>query len=291
MHIALATYSGLPDWEVDDQPLHAALEERGHTLVQPAWDDPKVDWPSFDMLLPRTTWNYHLAHESFIAWLTAMDTVTCLMNPLPLLLWNLDKQYLAELEQHCAPVIPTSWLQKGTVVDLATACRADELMHAMVKPSIASTAYGSLHFNTREPEEILQAQAHLDTMLTNHDMLLQPYYRHVEEHGEFSLIFIDGQFSHGVQKIPAEGDYRVQDDFGASDVPWNPDRSQIDASSILLSRLPHHPLYARCDYLIDDKGEMKLVELELIEPSLFFRHDSTAARRLVSAIEQRACIS
>src|SRR5213079_2799779 len=127
------------------------------------------------------------------------------------------------------------------------------------------------------------AQRHADRLLANEDLMLQPYLSRVETDGELSAIFIDGRLTHGVRKVPVPGDYRVQDDFGAKDFAIAfPDvalaQRVVDAAAIG-TRL----LYARADFIDSDHG-LQLTELELVEPSLFFRHGPHAADALADAI-------
>ena len=117
--------------------------------------------------------------------------------------------------------------------------------------------------------------------------MLQPYIHDVESIGERSLIYFNGVWSHGVRKVPVPGDYRVQDDYGAADMPWEPPEEWRAQCEVLLDSLPVTPLYARCDFLSGPEGEPWLVELELIEPSLFFRHDPESPQRFAEAILDR----
>src|SRR5690606_5775203 len=117
--------------------------------------------------------------------------------------------------------------------------------------------------------------------------LLQPFLARGLEAGEVSAIFVDGEFSHGVRKTPVPGDYRVQDDYGARDEPWQPTPAEMELCRQILGVIPLPWLSARVDLLRDDHGRLVLTELELIEPSLFFRHDATAADRLAEALVRR----
>ena len=116
--------------------------------------------------------------------------------------------------------------------------------------------------------------------------MIQPYLRSVESEGELSAIFVDGEFTHGVQKIPVKGDYRVQDDFGAEDRPYSFTQEEIHSMKTIFNHVPDGDslLYARVDYLRADDGTLLLNELELIEPSMFFRHSVEAAIKFANAI-------
>lgn len=291
LYVALVTCKTLPDWEVDDQPLFRELQARGIRLAHPCWDDPQVQWGAFDLVIPRTTWDYQGRFSEFSAWLRQVDRQSILLNPLSIIEWNLNKQYLRDLNVETPPTI---WLDQwegvhhGEPPQIKKLCETQGWTSGFLKPTIGANSWGTFRFNLHSPEELKQAQSHLEAWLTKGDMILQPYYESVETEGEFSLIFFDHSFSHAVQKIPVPGDYKVQDDYGATDVPWRAPQEWIEAGERALEGLRKTTLYARCDFLKGDRGQPQLIELELIEPSLFFRHDAQAAERLSDAIMRRA---
>ena len=286
MRIALATCANLPDWEVDDKPLHAALIERGVDIVHPAWSDADFDWHSCDACLIRTTWDYQEHHEAFVAWAARVANQTRLFNPFELIRWNTDKHYLRDLESRGVSIVETIWLETGAEVDLKSVLSERGWDKAFLKPVIGSTARETLRFDATD-EGITLATRHLDRLLAGESMMLQPYLATVETEGELSVILIDGQVSHCVRKIPVPGDYRVQDDFGASDEPVELSASDLDLARSIVAKVDCPWLYARVDFLRDNNGALRLSELEMVEPSLFFRHSPTAAARLADALCRR----
>lgn len=288
MRIALATCSNLPDWEVDDKPLHAALVERGVEVVQPVWSDFDFDWRGCDACLIRTTWDYQDHHEAFIAWAARVATQTRLFNPFELIRWNTDKHYLRDLESRGVSIIETVWLETGAQVDLNRVLAERGWDKAFLKPVIGSTARETLRFDATD-DSIEQATRHLDRLLAGESMMLQPYLSSVETEGELSVILIGGQVTHCVRKIPVPGDYRVQDDFGASDEPIQLSASDLDLARSIVAKVDWPWLYARVDFLRDRDGQLKLSELEMVEPSLFFRHSPTAADQLADALCRKLC--
>ena len=99
-----------------------------------------------------------------------------------------------------------------------------------------------------------------------------PFSESIYEKGEFSVLLWDGAFSHGVRKIPVPGDFRAQDDFGASDEPWEPPAEVIAIAIKAVNVAPGGWSYGRVDFLNDDELGWRIIELEMLEPSLFFRH-------------------
>jgi hypothetical protein len=167
-----------------------------------------------------------------------------------------------------------------------------------LKPVVGANAWLTHRF-AADPSGCARAAAHL--LATPRDMMLQPYLERVETVGELSLIWVArrvpsgvgsraGRFTHAVQKVPARGDYRVQEDWGARDLPWSPDaraleiaHAAIDAAERNLFSL----LYARVDLLEPSPGEYVVNELELVEPAMFFRHSPAAAEALAEAMLAR----
>jgi glutathione synthase/RimK-type ligase-like ATP-grasp enzyme len=276
--VALVTCSNPPVWEADDKPLIASLESRGLRVSTPSWTD-VIDWDAFDATIIRTTWDYHLQIESFLRW---AQRVPKLHNNISIIKWNTHKSYLLELHKLGVAIAPTVWIQLGEVTDISKIMVALNADRGFIKPVIGACASDTFRFNDdqhKEAQAFLDARRHLE-------MMVQPYLQRVETEGELSAIYIDGVFTHGVQKIPVQGDYRVQDDFGATDHPYTFDDTELETMKTVLSLVPHSEdlLYARIDFLRSDDGQLVLNELELVEPSLFFRHSTDAVEQFSEAI-------
>lgn len=282
MKIALATCAELPGWEVDDQPLIESLQSKGATVAFPIWNDAHVNWEQFDITVIRTTWDYHLKKNEFVAW---CNSVPRLFNNAAIVSWNTHKSYLRELSKQGVAIAPTVWIDTGEKIDAARTMEQFKTDRGFIKPQVGACASDTLRFTL---DNVKEAQVFLDSQL-HQDMMMQPYIASVETEGELSAIFIDGTLSHGVQKIPVAGDYRVQDDFGASDMPYTFTKSEVREMNKTLLAVPDNAslLYARFDYLRSDEGTLLLNELELVEPSLFFRHSEESASLLADAIIKR----
>ncbi len=298
MRLALATCSNLPTWEVDDRPLHEALVRRSAELHRPAWDDPTIDWAAFDLVLIRTTWDYQEKRDRFVDWAFRTAALTGLCNPAPVVAWNTHKRYLRELQTHGVPIAPTLWLDRGSRPDLGRLLAERGWRRGFLKPCVGATARETLRFEA-DPPGIQHAQAHAERLLPHEDLMLQPYLPAVESRGEWSAVFFGGAFSHAVRKVPVPGDYRVQDDFGAHDEVYAPSQAERElaerTAALLHDRRGPCPgadgtplLYARTDFLWDDQGDCVLTELEVVEPSLFFRHAPGAADHLAALVLERA---
>lgn len=290
MRLALATCSNLPDWECDDAPFHAALRERGVAFEELPWDRSDVDWSAFDACLIRTTWDYQDRPAAFARWIDETSRFTRLINPAPVVRWNSHKGYLRELEEDGLRLAPTEWLMRGDSVNVRELLADRGWKRAFLKPLVGANSRETLRFTSQTARE---AQSMLDRLLRNEDVVCQPYLESVETLGELSLLWFGGEYSHGVRKIPVAGDYRVQDDFGASDEPYEPDGELRAFGEAILAAVERRnpddePLaYARIDFLLDDDGCPCLNEVELIEPSLFFRHSQDAAGKLADVLVRR----
>jgi len=295
--LALATRSDLPTWEVDDRHLHRELASRGVAFEQPVWDDPAIDWRRFDAVLIRSTWDYQDKRPAFLAWSERVAAVTRLHNPARVVAWNTHKHYLRDLAAAGVPLAPTVWFPRGRAVDLAGLVGASGWREAFLKPCVGATARETLRFPATAAG-IEKAQAHVDRLLPREDLMLQPFLASVMVRGEWSAIFVDGVITHCVRKIPVAGDYRVQDDFGARDEPYRPTAAERSLASttmeVIRSCAGPCPgadgkplLYGRTDFLWADDGSCVLTELELVEPSLFFRHSPAAAGTLADALLRR----
>lgn len=289
MRIALASCNDLPDWEVDDRPLHATLRARGVDLHVLPWDAPDVAWHTFDAVLVRTTWDYQERPGAFLAWADRVGPR--LHNPAAVIRWNLDKRYLRALAAEGVPLAPTVWLERGEAVDLGAVLDARGWSTGFLKPVVGASARATHRFGR---EAAAAAAAWLAPVLAQEAMMLQPYLPAVEGFGEVSAICIEGEEAHWVRKVPVPGDYRVQDDHGASDEPFAPsDADRALAQRVLQAArrvlgLDAPLLYARVDLLRDAAGDWVVTELELVEPSLFFRHGAATADILADALLRRA---
>ena len=283
MKIAIATRHNLPDWEQDDQPFFRALENIGIEYDLVPWDSNTL-WNEYALCLIRTTWDYQERFSEFIQWIKTVSQQTQLANPQSVILWNSHKRYLRELEENGLQIAPSVWLEAGQSYDIASIMEKMGWQRGFIKPLIGANARECCRFDSSKTE-LAKAQAHIDRLTTNEALVLQPYLATVETFGETSGIFFNNQLSHGTRKVPKQDDFRVQDDYGAKDYPYQLSQAEISLAQKALqyvcdNYLPPEQdalLYARVDFLHGPNGQVYLNELELIEPSLFFRHGKESA--------------
>jgi hypothetical protein len=279
--VALATYRDLPQLNEDDRLLQSALGALGIDAAPAVWDSAEERWGDYQAVLVRSCWDYHRRLDEFLAWVAVLEQAgPAVWNPVPLLRWNSHKRYLRDVAARGVPVVPTRWLGRGEQVGLAALLAELGWNDAVVKPAVSASAFGTWRTS---PATAAGDQARLDRLISDGDVMVQPLVAAVAAPGEWSLVFLGGQFSHAVLKRPAAGDYRVQWEFGGSAVSAAPGAHLIAAAERALAAAPGEPLYARVDG-VEEGGELVLMELELIEPHLFFGWSTAAAARLAAAL-------
>jgi glutathione synthase/RimK-type ligase-like ATP-grasp enzyme len=284
MDIALLTYADAPALPPDDQLLLAPLRARGLTPHPVVWNDPAVDWSRFRLGVVRAVWDYFLEPAAFASWLERVEHRTELLNSPALLRWNAHKAYLVELAGRGVPVTPTALVRRGTPTSLSSLVAERGWADVVVKPAVSGAGRLTRHF---VPGALAgEGQAHLEAVLAEGDALVQPFLSALQERGERSYLFIDGVFSHAVERPPTMGATGGVPD-GEAMVP-RPD--ELALATRVLEVVPTRTLYARVDVASGPDGAPVLQELEVIEPRLFLRQGPGSAERLADAIARRVAL-
>jgi len=282
--VGFATSRRFAELVADDQLAVRRLRALGADVRSIVWTDEVARLDGCALIIVRSCWDYHLMPGRFHEWTRAVEAGGArVWNPPAMIAWNIDKTYLRVLAAAGVLVPETLWLDRGERCDLPALLSARGWIRAVVKPAISATAWRT--FVTR-PETARSDQAALDEVLTETGALVQRFVDEIESEGELSLVFFDGAFSHAVMKRPTRGDFRVQEDFGGSSEARVPSPAIVEAASYALRQVPGAPLYARVDGVVVE-GAFTLMEMELIEPSLFLGSDERAADRFAQAILRR----
>jgi hypothetical protein len=280
--VYLVTYSELPELADDDRLLLDELRILGVRAMPAVWDDPAVDWSAARVAVVRSTWDYHLRHKQFLEWVERAGALTDLFNPPDTVRWNGHKGYLLDLEVKGVPIVPTVWLAAGSDASLAEIMSGRGWARAVVKPAVSASGYETWQVRA---ENTFKAQRRLDLLLVERDMMVQPFMPSVENPGERSLMFVEGQHTHTVRRsAPFEAGVGEM----AEARPVEADADEVALAYKVLHVAGKLTLYARVDLARDEEGTSRLMELELIEPSLFLGHAPPAARMLAAAIARRA---
>ena len=256
-----------PDYEEKWQPAFArkaaALTAAG-LLVEPrVWTDPG-DLAAHELILPLFAWGYQ---RDVARWYDLLDRIEAealpVANPLRVLRWNSDKAYLTDMAEKGVAVVLTVDVAALDAATLADARKALGVEEVVIKPAISGGADGTHRIAADGP---IPADA------LGQRRLVQPLMPGILTEGEFSLFFFGGRFSHAIVKRPAAGDFRVQEQFGGRETVWEASDAARTLAAMALAAAPVPPVYARVDMVGDAAGRLHVMELELIEPSLFLHH-------------------
>ena len=249
-----------------------------------AWED---GWLHADprVALISSTWNYQEHPEKFLGWLmTDSMSNLKLLNDLSLVQWNMHKQYLIELKNANINIPDTYILSSIELLSEARWRNIFQTKSAIIKPAISASASGTLFI---DDFRVWLENHRWQNIHPNQDIILQPFLQSIQDQGEISLIFINGTFTHAKKKIPKQGDFRVQREFGGQLLIYHPNEIELQfAQSVMdaCTELHHVPVYARVDICEDNDGSLALMELELIEPELWLESSPTATEMLIAKI-------
>ncbi len=282
--ICFVTCQRWPEISESDQLAQRALEARGATVEARAWNRPGADFGGFDAVVLRSNWDYHFDADGFLAWLARLERDDArIWNPPGLVRWNLSKRYLLALRAAGVPTVPTVVLEDETRAGLEAVMAARGWSTVVVKPEISASAHDT-RLVTRDT--VAEAAAALGAGAIRRPVLVQPFVEEIRTRGEWSLVFIDGAFTHAVLKRPGPDEFRVQPQLGGSAAASPPPNGVISAGRAALAALPQAPLYARIDGVEAREGFV-VMEVEVNEPGLFFTHAASAAVRFAEALLRR----
>jgi hypothetical protein len=258
----------------DGPPLLAAFERIGIEADVVPWG-PGPDGESYDGVLIRGTWDYILDRGLFLAWAASVPR---LANPVEVLRWNTDKEYLRDFAAAGIPTVTTMWIASGTA---EPDVNWDDFV---VKPSISAGARLSARY--RRGDDIT---GHVRAIHEAGSVaMIQPYLPSVDTTGETGTYVFGGEVSHAIRKggILQEGRAPLDElDLGSHQQvgPSTVDPALAAFAGRVLTAAPP-VLYARVDTVPDADGEPLLIELEVTEPYLFLVHAPPAADRFAAAV-------
>jgi glutathione synthase/RimK-type ligase-like ATP-grasp enzyme len=281
--IAFVTYRKLNGIAPDDLPAAEALRRRGLRVEGVVWDDPSAEWTKYDTIVIRSCWDYFYHPAKFAEWINQLEALKVrVLNPLSIVRWNHDKKYLRDLEQRGITIAPTFWCERSRSPKIGEILRARNWQKAVVKPTISGT---SLHTWVVEQGDHAGHDEQLAELLTQRDMMIQEYMPEIEG-GEWSVVFFGRDFSHAAVKRPKPGDFRVQDEHGGTWAHEQPSEELKAQARHVLNCINEDLLYARVDGIVRD-GQFILMELEIIEPMLYFGANTTAAEMFAEKLIER----
>ena len=259
--------------------LRGGFAPHGLTLTPVRWIDP-IDWTRFGAVLVNSAWDYQDRHEDFLA---TLDRIAALGVPVfndpGAVRWNIRKTYLRELESRVVPVIPTLWPEAPTRDDIVHAMSVFGIEDVVLKRQVGGGARAQVRYT--------KANMPAAGSIMDRPGMIQPFIASIATEGEYSFLFVDGEFSHALVKRAKSGDYRIQEAYGGTSQAIDPTPSDRAAAQAVLAALATPPLYARVDMVRGQAGELLLMELEVIEPFLFPKDGPHIGEMLGAALKKR----
>ena len=281
MHICFVTYSNQKNLSADDGAAADWLKAAGIAVTPVCWDDENINWKSFDAVIIRSTWNYYLKIKEFNEWLDKLAQLGCLvLNPVSVIRLNQNKKYLVNFSETGKNIPAFKYFPKNSCADISKILLENQWDKAVIKPAVSGGAY-----NTWIASKSTAAidSGRLNELLKTGEYIVQKFIEEILTEGELSLIFFNKIFSHAIIKKPKTGDFRVQTDYGGTAVDFYPAEKTIAHAAAFLSHIREPLLYARVDGVIVN-NDFYLMELELIEPALFFSKNNNAPQNFYQAL-------
>lgn len=275
----------LDDFVCYDQLLFDPLENLGWAVHEVSWRNNQIDWDQFDVVIIRSTWDYQDDPELFLEVLEDIEKSSAqLENSLESVKWNIDKTYLQELENKGIEIVPTLWRNQFHEEEINSFFDEFDTDEIIIKPTVSANADNTFRIPIAEKSQYLN---HLSKIFKDRSFLVQPFMDGIIKEGEFSLFFFGETYSHTVLKKPKPSDFRVQEEHGGRlKLVKNPEEGLVNSARKLLEKIDPLPLYSRMDYVRTDNHSFALMEIELIEPSLYFNMDPVSPKRFASVLDE-----
>lgn len=270
-------------WAIDSDLSFEPMVALGWTIDMVPWRSAGVDWEQYDAVYICTPWDYPDAPGIFLALLEAVDTSNAvLVNDIALVRWTIPKTYLRDLESRGAAIVPSLWYDGINLDTLPGFFDAHQTDRIIVKPVVSTNAQNTFLLDRDVPGDVVEK---FEKTFATRPFVVQPFIENIQSEGEYSLFFFSNEFSHAILKTPKDEDFRVQEEHGARIVAIEPENALLEVAENLLDMVEPMPVYARCDFIRGPDGRFLLMELEVIEPSLYLRMDSEAPMRFARAFD------
>ena len=278
---AYLTMDDIGDFVIDSDLSFAPMAELGWEVDMVPWRR-AVDWDDYDVVYICTPWDYQNDVAAFLDVLEAIERSSAqLVNSLQLVLWNLEKTYLGELEMRGADIVPSLFFECFDADRVAACFAAHETGRLVVKPVVGANADHIVVVTDPMSDAVVDA---LRQTYERRPFFVQPFMDSVQSEGEYSLFFFGGDYSHAILKQPRAGDFRTQEEHGADILSIEAPAALVETARQVLGVVNPQPVYVRADFVRGSGERFLLMELELIEPSLYFRTDPGSASRFARAL-------
>lgn len=283
-HCAFLSMDNLDDFVCYDHLLIAPLKKRGWSVTEVSWRNESTDWDKFDVVLIRSPWDYQKDPEAFLNVLQKIEGSNAVLeNSLDLVKWNIDKTYLRDLEQKGIEIVPSLWFdrfQDDLVPAVFNLLDSDEIV---IKPTISANADDTFRIQYSGYSDYRQQ---LKSVFKNRPFLVQPFMDNIVTEGEFSVFFFGDSYSHTILKNPKPHDFRVQEEHGGKLTAVEAEPHLLKAARQMRGMIQPEPLYTRADYVRTSENTFALMEVELIEPSLYFNMNEQSPERFAKVFDE-----
>lgn len=270
-------------WSIDAEMAFPPMMSMGWTIDALPWRSKDVDWDRFDAVYIGTPWDYPEDPEHFMRILETVDRSSAiLINDLALVQWTMPKTYLRDLEESGAAIVPSIWSDDSGIDQLDDAFDRFGVDRIIVKPVISTNATDTYLLERRATTDMA---AELQETFTDRPFVVQPFIDNIQSEGEYSLFYFNRQFSHAIQKTPKWGDFRVQEEHGSVITAVDPEAALLTTADQVMQLIEPIPVYARADFVRGQDGRFLVMELELIEPSMYLRMNAEAPWRFAEAFD------
>lgn len=274
---AFLSMDNLDEFEVYDQLLYEPLKQLGWMAEEVSWRNTSINWDIYDAVIIRSPWDYQDDPEAFLDVLKEIESSTAhLENSLETVKWNIDKTYLSDLQQQDIEIVPSLWCNQFYADELPTFFAELASPEIVIKPTISAGADDTFWIQKNKQNQYTKR---LSSIFSDRPFLVQPFMENITSEGEFSVFFFGDSYSHTILKTPKENDFRVQEEHGGRLQKVEPEVHLLSAAREVLDIIDPLPLYTRADYVRTTDDTFALMELELIEPSLYFNMDPESPER------------
>ena len=273
----------LDDFECYDYLLFDPMKSLGWSATEVSWRDKLIDWNRYEAVIIRSSWDYQQAPKAFLNTLEEIENSSAhLENSLETVKWNIDKTYLKDLQERGIEIVPSLWgthFEKDQIDQYFQRLQTSEII---IKPTVSAGADDTFWIN--RSDSINYIDTLLDTF-NNRPFLIQPFMQNIIAEGEFSVFFFGDTYSHTILKTPKKDDFRVQEEHGGILKKVTPEKKLRSSARELHTKITPEPLYSRMDYVRTAENTFALMELELIEPSLYFNMDPESPERFAKVFD------
>lgn len=255
------------DFAVYDRVLDEPMANLGWQTEHISWRSKNVDWDDYHAVIIRSPWDYQDDAPAFLKVLEAIESSSAvLLNSMSIVEWNINKQYLKEVEAKGVKIVPSLWRDEFDFDEVESFFNHFSTEQIVIKPTVSANSDNTFWLKRGNFGE---QKVTLDSSLANRQIMIQPFIKNILEQGEYSLFYFADQYSHCILKTPKSGDFRVQEEHGGILKSHEPCEKLHEAGQKALTTIPEKVLYARVDLVLHE-NDFKIMEIELIEPSLYF---------------------